>query len=185
LAAGTAVAVGGRVYLAGGIGPGKDLATSMLVYDPAADRWTTAVGPPTKREHLGGAAAKGLVYTVGGRTSAGNLSAVESFDPATGRWTSRPDLPTPRGGLAAAATCTGAVVAVGGEAAKTFPEAELFDPGRDIWQALPPMPSPRHGLGVVTVGSRLFTLLGGPQPGLHVAATTEVIDLASLGACPT
>jgi hypothetical protein len=30
----------------------------------------------------------------------------------------------------------------------------------------------------------LYTLLGGPAPGLHVAAAGEMLDLASLGACP-
>jgi len=184
-AAGAAAAVGGRIYIAGGIGPGKDLAASMLVYDTGADRWSSTSGPPTRREHLGGAAANGLVYTVGGRTGAGNLKAVESFDPATGQWTKRPDLPTARGGLAAAATCTGQVVAAGGEGAATFPQVELYDPGSDTWRALPPMLSARHGLGVVTAGPQLFTLSGGPEPGLHVAATNEVIDLGFLGACPS
>jgi len=48
--------VDGRVYVAGGIGP-SGLAPEMLVYDLAADRWSTASGPPTPREHLGGLAA--------------------------------------------------------------------------------------------------------------------------------
>jgi len=183
-AAGTAVAVGDRVYVAGGIGPAKDLATSMLVYDVKTGDWSTAPGPPTRREHLGGAATGGQVYTIGGRTGAGNLDAVESYDPASGQWRARPALPTARGGLAAAATCTGHLVAAGGEGSATFPQVELFDPAAGRWSALPPMLTPRHGLGVVTVGPRLYTLLGGPQPGLHVAAGGEVLDLTSLGACP-
>ncbi|GAA2626995.1 kelch repeat-containing protein [Dactylosporangium fulvum] len=185
-AAGAAAAIGPLVYVAAGIGPGKDtLAGTMLVYDTRAGTWRTAPGPPTKREHLGGAAAGGLLWTVAGRTAAGgNLAAVESYDPATGTWTKRPDLPTARGGLAAAATCHGWVVAVGGEGQHTFPEVEAFDPATGSWHALPPMPNPRHGLGVVTVGPVLYTLPGGPQPGLHVAPTTESIDLSPLGPCP-
>src|SRR6266550_7980112 len=74
-AAGTAVSVAGRVYLAGGIAPGGRLADRMLVYDVTGDRWTTAPGPPTRREHLGGAAFDGQVYTVGGRAAGqGNMS---------------------------------------------------------------------------------------------------------------
>jgi hypothetical protein len=177
--AGTAVAVGGKVYLAGGLGPGG-LARAMLVYDPAADRWSVAPGPPTPREHLGGAGADGRVYTVGGRAAGrGNLDAVEVFDPASSRWTSLPPLPTARGGLAAAAA-DGFVVAVGGEGAATFKEAEAFDLTSGTWRSLPPMPTPRHGLGVVAIGTVLYTLSGGPQPGLHVAATAEALDLAPL-----
>jgi N-acetylneuraminic acid mutarotase len=185
-AAGTAVAVGGTVYVAGGVGP-DGLAEEMFVYDAAADRWSTAPGPPTRREHLGGASFGGLVYTVGGRASgvAGILSAFEAYDPAKREWSRLPDLPTPRGGLAASATCNGLVVAVGGEAQATFPEAEAFDTGTRTWFSLPPLPTPRHGLGVVAVGSTLYALAGGPRPGLHVSAATEAIDLSSSGSCPT
>lgn len=183
-AAGTAVALGGRVYVAGGIGP-AGLAGQMLVYDVAAGRWSAASGPPTPREHLGGAGFAGRVYTVGGRAAGrGNLAAFEAYDPATRRWSALPDLPTARGGLAAAATCAGGVVAVGGEARATFAEAELFDVATGRWRALPPLPTPRHGLGVVTVGTTLYTLAGGPRPGLHVADTLEAIDLAPLAPCP-
>jgi N-acetylneuraminic acid mutarotase len=185
-AAGTAVAVGGTVYVAGGVGP-RGLAEEMLVYDAAANRWSTASGPPTRREHLGGASFGGIVYTVGGRTSgvAGILSAFEAYDPAKREWSRLPDLPTPRGGLAASATCNGLVIAVGGEAQATFPEAEAFNTGTRTWFSLPPLPTPRHGLGVVAVGSTLYTLAGGPRPGLHVSAAAEAIDLTSVGPCPT
>jgi len=183
-AAGTAVAVGGTVYVAGGIAPGGGLAANMLVYDVAADRWSTTPGPPTPREHLGGAGFDGLLYTVGGRTrAAGNLAAFETFNPSSGRWSTLPDLPTRRGGLAAAATCSGQIIAVGGEAEATFEEAESYDVKAGRWRTLPAMPTPRHGLGVVVAGTTLYTLAGGPRPGLHVANTLEALDVSSLGAC--
>jgi non-specific serine/threonine protein kinase len=181
-AAGTAVALDGLVYLAAGLGP-AGLAGEMLIYDPATDGWSSAPGPPTRREHLGGAGFGGLVYTVGGRTGGldTNLSAFEAFDPRTRHWVSLPDLPTRRGGLAATATCTGRVVAVGGEAATTFAEAEAFDIRTGTWQALAPLPTPRHGLGVVAIGDVVYALAGGPEPGLHVADTVEALDLP--GSC--
>jgi N-acetylneuraminic acid mutarotase len=183
-AAGTAVAQGQHVYIAGGVARGA-LAGAMLVYDIAGDRWSTAPGPPTPREHLGGAGFGGRVYTIGGRTGGldSNLDAFEVYDPGTGRWSSLPRLPTRRGGLAAAATCSGQLVAVGGEGKSTFAEAEAYDVGTGAWRRLPPMPTPRHGLGVVAIGTTVYTFAGGPQPGLHVADTAEAIDLAGLGAC--
>ena len=183
-AAGTAVAVAGSVYVAGGIGP-DGLATQMLVYDTAAGRWSVAPGPTTPREHLGGAGFGGRVYTVGGRAAGvGNLTAFEVYDPGTGSWATLPDLPTPRGGLAAAATCSGQVIAVGGEAEATFEEVEAFDVASGVWRSLPPSPTPRHGLGVVAIGTVLYTLSGGPRPGLHVSGAVESMDLAPLGPCP-
>lgn len=176
-AAATAVAVDGTVYVAGGIGP-SGLAAEMMVYDTATDSWTAAPGPPTRREHLGGAGSGGIVYTVGGRTGGldTNLDAFEAFDPRTERWARLPDLPTPRGGLAATATCAGLIVAIGGEAGATFAEAEAFEISTGTWKALPPLPTPRHGLGVVAIGNTIYTLAGGPEPGLHVADTTEAIE---------
>jgi hypothetical protein len=161
------------------------LAGAMFVYDIAGDRWSTAPGPPTPREHLGGAGFGGRVYTIGGRTGGldSNLDAFEVYDPGTGRWSSLPRLPTRRGGLAAAATCSGQLVAVGGEGKSTFAEAEAYDVGTGAWRRLPPMPTPRHGLGVVAIATTVYTFAGGPQPGLHVADTAEAIDLAGLGAC--
>ena len=76
-AAGTAVAHGTAVYVAGGIGP-DGLARAMLVYDAATDRWSTAPGPPTPREHLGGAGFAGLVYTVGGRVAGSAATSTRS-----------------------------------------------------------------------------------------------------------
>jgi hypothetical protein len=180
-AAGTAVAIGGTVYLAGGVGP-QGLASSMLVYDAAGQRWSLGPGPPTPREHLGGAGSAGKLSTVGGRVAGrGDLGAVEVFDPATSRWTALAPLRTPRGGLGATATAGGLVVAAGGEPSAnrttTFAEADAFDVRVGTWRSLPPMPTPRHGLGVAAVGDVVYTLAGGPQPGLHVASTVEAIDL--------
>jgi len=179
-AAGGLVALDGRLYLVGGVGPGG-LAADTLVYDPTADRWSAEPGLPTRREHLGAAAAGGRVVVVGGRVGGltGNLDVAEAYDPAARRWARLPPMPTARGGLAATATADGLVVAVGGEAAATFPEAEALDPRTGRWRSLPPLPTPRHGLGVVAVGRVVYVLAGGPRPGLHASAANEAIDLAA------
>ncbi len=180
--AATAAVVGNTVYIAGGVGA-AGLAKEMMAYDVTADRWSLLPGPPTPREHLGGAGHGGLVYTVGGRLGGleSNQAAFEVFDPSTGQWRKLPDLPTRRGGLSAAATASGWVVAVGGEQEQTFPEAEAFNVREGRWYALPDLPTPRHGLGSATIGTVLYTFAGGRQPGLHVAATAESIDLGPLG----
>jgi Kelch motif len=179
-AAGGLVALDGRLYLVGGIGPGG-LAADTLVYDPAGGRWSAAPGLPTPREHLGAAAAGGEVVVVGGRVGGlgGNLDVAEAYDPAARRWRRLPPMPTARGGLAATGTSDGMVVAVGGEAAATFPEAEALDPRSGRWRSLPPLPTPRHGLGVVALGRVVYVLAGGPRPGLHASAANEAIDLAA------
>lgn len=184
-AAATAVALDGKIYVAAGVAKGG-LARDMYVYDTATDGWTIAPGPPTPREHLGGAGFGGLVYTVGGRTGGldTNLTAFEAYDPATGQWRTLPELPTRRGGLAATAICTGHIIAMGGEAKATFAEAEAFDVRAGTWRSLPGLPTARHGLGATASGTTLFAVAGGRQPGLHVSNVLESLDLTSLAPCP-
>lgn len=175
----------GRIYVAGGIGP-TGLADKTMVLDiPAAisgtetvATWTTVPGVPTKREHLGVASDGKSVYVVGGRVDGNNLAATEAFDPATGKWSRFEDMPTPRGGLAAAATSNGFILAVGGEAQATFKEAEAFNVKTGNWTTMPTLPTARHGLGVAALGTIVYVIAGGPQPGYSFSGANEAIDLS-------
>ena len=182
-AAGGAATAGGLVYIAGGVGP-SGLAASTLIFDPSTDAWTSGPALLRPREHLGVASVGSSVYAVGGRTGAGNLADAEIFEPSTGAWRRLPDMPTARGGLSAAGTANGFVVAPGGEdlgpGGTTFAEVEALDTERERWVSLPSMPSPRHGLGVVAIGDVVYTIAGGPTPGLSTADTLEAIDLTQL-----
>jgi non-specific serine/threonine protein kinase len=183
-AAATAVTVGERVFVAGGIGANGKPVRELLEYDPGVDRWSIEPEMPTPREHLGGASFGGKVYTVGGRApGTGNLAAFEVYDPRSRTWESLPDLPTRRGGLAATATCNGQIVAVGGEADVTFFEAEAFDVASGTWRSLPGTPTARHGLGVVADGATVHAIAGGRVPGLSASGLDETIDLSGLGPC--
>ena len=182
-AAGTAVALGNMVYVAGGVGPGG-LAADMLVYDAGADRWTTAPGPPTRREHLGGAGFGGIVYTVGGRTGGldTNLGAFEAFDPRSGELDPAP-------GPADAARWLGSH--------RDMRRPYRRNRWRGFAQRSPKSRSLKYsrrrgkhsrryrrpGMGSAWWPSRIPSTRspGGPKPGLHVADSTEAIALD--GAC--
>lgn len=182
-AAGAATA-GGKLYVAGGIGP-NGLASSTLVFDPdGSGSWSTAPGLREPREHLGVATSDGRVYVLGGR-SGGDLSAtVEMFMPKKDHWRRLPDMPTARGGNAAGTTSNRFIVVAGGEGNDTedgtFPEVEAFDVDAARWVSLPPMPTPRHGLGVVGIGNTIYTLAGGPQAGFAFSGAVEAINLNGL-----
>lgn len=173
-AAGAAV-IGGRIYVAGGVGP-NGLADSTLVFDVAGGTWSKAAGVPTPREHLGVATDGRRLYVVGGRPP--NTDVAEVFDPQTGHWERLPDMPTPRGGLAAAGTANGLIVAAGGEAEDTFREVEAYYVARGSWVRLDGLPTPRHGLGVVAVGNTVYVLAGGPKPGFAFSGANEALDLS-------
>jgi N-acetylneuraminic acid mutarotase len=175
-AAGGAAIVNGKLYVVGGTtsSPAGRLARTMLVYDIAANRWTTRRGP-TPREHLGVATLGGRIYVVGGRTAGfdTNMALVEAFNPRTGRWTRLPKVPGRRGGTGAAGTGR-SIVSVGGEApAGTIRTVYRYDVRRRRWSRLPNLPTPRHGLGVAAVGRKVYVIGGGTSPGLSVSQANE------------
>jgi hypothetical protein len=153
----------------------------MMIFDPASRSWSTVDGPPTRREHLGVAAASGRLYVMGGRTGElqSGLGAAEAYYPATETWTTLPPMPIPRGGLAAAATSNGLVVTAGGEAGGAFDEVDGFDINARRWLRFPRMPTPRHGLGVAAVGDVVYVIAGGRHAGFAVSDINEAIDLSS------
>jgi N-acetylneuraminic acid mutarotase len=176
-AAGGAAVVGGRLYVIGGVGP-AGLARRAFALDLATRRWTP-LPTPTPREHLAVAAAGGRVYALGGRTRGydTNLATFEVWAPGTKRWRRLPPVPGARGGTAAAAAA-GSIVSVGGEAPSgTIASVYAYDLARGRWRRLPDLRTPRHGLGVVTVGTRVYALAGGPIPGLTVSDANEYLEL--------
>ena len=178
-AAGAAVA-GGKLYVVGGVeAPGR-LADEAFAFDFGDRRWSVIAGPRA-REHLGAAALGGVVYAVAGRTSGidTNLDVVEAYDPRANSWRPLPRVPGRRGGTAAAAV-SGRLVSVGGEEpAGTIHTVFAYNPATRRWRRLPDLPRPRHGLGLVGFRGRAYALAGGPQPGLTVSGSNQVLRVGS------
>jgi N-acetylneuraminic acid mutarotase len=179
-AAHAAAFVGERLYVAGGANDSGSL-RSLEIYDLARRRWTSGpsfTGPA--RNHTTGVASGGRFYVLAGRDST-NFTAAERYNPRGRRWERLPDLRTPRGGIASVRLRDGRIVVFGGEELapgdSTIAEVELFDPRTGRWRSLPDMRTPRHGLGGAALGSRVFALEGGPQPGLAFSDAIEFLDV--------
>jgi N-acetylneuraminic acid mutarotase len=172
--------IDGIIYLAGGLTtPGPvDLVSA---YDPEADEWTHPLQPlPVARDHGGGAAVGGTLYTVGGRQ--GDITAFDgrtfAYDPVGDAWTERAPMPTPRGGIGVGVV-DGRILAVGGEgnpdvASGVFPDTESYDPVADEWTALAPMTSPRHGMGAVGYDGALYVPGGANVQAFGAVDTHEI-----------
>lgn len=115
-----AVALGGKVYAAGGEGRlvlgmwGRYVSRRLQVYQVAADRWLPAAAPmPTARRQSAVAAANGRLYALGGEAAFGWTGRCEEYDPATDAWAAKAPVPAPAGppGLAVVG---GRLVASGG-----------------------------------------------------------------------
>ena len=159
---GVAVALDGRIYVAGGRPPhGHDFA----VYDPATDSWTELPDMPSQRNHIAGAAIGGKIWVAGGRLGPGYNSeataALEVYDPRTGRWAAAAPLPRPRSGVNGIAA-RGCFHVWGGEGGQgMFPDHTVYDPRADAWTRLADMPVPVHGVTGAAFANGLIHIPGG------------------------
>jgi N-acetylneuraminic acid mutarotase len=170
--------LGNRLYAAGGAAHGRALST-LEIFDLRARRWHTGPAMRKAREHLAGAVAGRAFYVLAGRAAgAGNFAVAERYVPARRRWERLPPMRKPRGGIAAAAVGEEVVVVGGEEAAGTIAPVEAYDRRRRGWRLLAPMRTPRHGLGAVAYRDSIYTLEGGPQPGLSYSRAVEALHVA-------
>jgi Kelch motif len=100
---------------------------------------------------------------------------VEAYEPAANRWRAIPRVPATRGGTAAVAVGGRLVSAGGEEPGGTIRSVFAYNPETRRWSRLPNLPRPRHGLGLVGYRGRAFALAGGPQPGLTVSGSNQVL----------
>lgn len=168
-------AVNGRLVVTGGV---TGQATgSTETWAPGDQAWRPGPELKQRREHLAMASFDGRAYAIGGRVEGleGNLRSVESWDGKDAAWRAEPQLNDARGGTSAAGTTDDVCVAGGEEPQGTIASVECLSGGR--WQKVANLRVPRHGLAVAMLGSRLHVIGGGPQPGLFVSTTHEVIDV--------
>jgi N-acetylneuraminic acid mutarotase len=176
------VAIGKRLYAAGGYGPAGGEIRALEIYTPKRDRWRSGPPMPTGRNHVAAAALEGEMIVTGGRPGPepGGTAVVEAYDPQRKRWRVLAPLETARSGHAAA-VAGGALVVFGGEqivpGGATIGEVERFDAAGNAWRPLPAMITPRHGLGGVARRQRLYAVEGGPRPGLAYSSALEFLDL--------
>jgi len=103
---GTAAVLGDRIYLFGGIS-GNDgiMIEAVDVYDPRADRWSTAATTMRNSRWMGTASTIGSAIIIAGGARRGGTTyvrEVEVFDAATSSWSTVATLPSDRGNHAAA-----------------------------------------------------------------------------------
>jgi N-acetylneuraminic acid mutarotase len=95
--------IGGKFYVAGGVGGLPDGGNQLDVYDPATNRWTTKAPLPRARWSGAGVALRAKLYVIGGfaRKPDGTETVVRTtsvYDPATDTWTRVPPMPDAIGG---------------------------------------------------------------------------------------
>ena len=113
--------------------------------------WGTAALLPNPRNHMGGCAAGGKIYAVGGQhlgdERGGNQSSVHVYDPLKDAWTAIADLPVPKGHVAAnVIERKGRIIVVSGvtQGQRKMATIDEYNPKTNTWVALTPLPEPRQ-----------------------------------------
>ena len=174
----------GLIYGIGGFSGGFPFwraHTSVFIYDPQTDRWSTGPKAPEARAEGVVLAVDGKIYAMGGRAAAtpgashfndyADSTRSDVLDPVTGRWTRIADAPSARNS-AAAAVIAGKVYVVGGRQALKQPDGslrqvnvptlEVYDPATNSWKVKASMPQAQGGLAAAAHAGRLYAF-GGEQ----------------------
>ena len=193
-----AKAIGGKIYVAGGMGTDGASLDSVEVFDPAAaggaGAWSGATPMGTRRDNAGSAVLDGKLYVFGGdtRNSDGSyvdrtLDTVEMYDPGTDSWTDRAPMPTGRQSVIVG-TLNGRAQVMGGEVSSSPPGAfaanEEYDPATDSWRGLHSMPTPRHGATAATIGDVIYVVGGGPQSLTSFSGVNEAFSFKPFSGTP-
>ncbi|MGH2659736.1 MAG: Kelch repeat-containing protein, partial [Actinomycetota bacterium] len=169
-----AQAIGGLIYVAGGMGADGASLNTFEVYDPQTDSWITAAPMTTRRDNPGSAVLNGMLYIFGGRTRNADgstvdaaLTSVEMYNPTTNTWSARAPMPSGRRTMVVG-TIGGRAQVMGGEVpggAGVSSANEEYDPVTDTWTVLTPMKTPRHGAVAGTIAGIVYVVGGGSTGG--------------------
>ena len=168
------VVVGGRTGATGGT-PAQDVPTTE-VFDGTS--WHDAAALPVPGDHLAAASDGTYVYVVGGRKlePAASTAALQRFDPNTGQWTQLTPVPSPVTDCGVAIVGDQLIVVGGESTGSVFGTVRAYNLTSKTWSILASMAAPRHGLAVTAIGSTVYAIDGGSQPG-HDAPTSTLQTL--------
>lgn len=134
--------IGDRLFLLAGV---DYRVTALLVYDPAADAWTSKpTALLTSRHHYATATLGGKLYVAGGCLGESDAiphrrtNAFESYDPETGLWTPLAPMPAARQAFQLVPFAD-ELYAIGGvdRAEEPITTIEIFNPAADTWRSAP------------------------------------------------
>ena len=164
-------ALGGEIYVIGGI-LGNGSATGLVErFDVAANEWEDVDPLPddTRLHHIGAAAVNDKVYTIGGLDSGfRGVDDCFQYDATTQHWERAASLRRARG-ASGVAVLDGKIYAAGGQdGGQTFPYLAVYDPDADDWEELADMPTARNHLAAAAVNG-IFYAISGRSGGLRGA----------------
>ena len=175
-------ALNGKFYVVAGktsTGP----KSSMHIYDPAAQSWTTGPNKPGPAvENPAVVAYNGKLYVFAGSTDpfSGAVANATVFDPATNTWTALAPMPTARGGTTAQ-VIGDKIYVVGGMdgSGASVANLEIYNPASNTWSSGVPMATRRDNPGSAALGDKLYIFGGRTRDanGTTINGTLNTVEM--------
>jgi len=164
---GGVVAMEGKLYIWGGLGPfGRvhhDRIPDAEAYDPASDQWTKLPPLPEARSGIGCFALHGKLYSIGGeRNPAGSFDRwVLRYDPAKEYWETLHPFPTTAWHVLCT-VCLDKAYAIGGRQGygRSFPHVWEYDEQNDRWVRKADIPRRVIDAGIASAGGKIYVIGG-------------------------
>jgi hypothetical protein len=118
----------GHIYAFGGVGANGQINDGVYRYTIATNTWDTSASPMHVgvRDSAAVLAPDGLIYVIGGQTTAGASATVESYNISTNTWNLETPLPQPLSSAAVAIDSLGRIEVLGGNDAGGNPLATTY-----------------------------------------------------------
>jgi microcystin-dependent protein/N-acetylneuraminic acid mutarotase len=171
----------GRIYVFGGSNNNTTATTNAQVYDPGTNTWSAIASLPLGVTD-GSAVVDGtLIYLVPGDMFSQN-GTVQVYDTVHDTWSQIAAEPTtvrdPVAGLV-----DGKLVVVGGlHGASQTTVTQIYDPATGTWTSGPALPTATSssGRGLISDGSQLFVVGGGPAIVQHLGHDVPMLASATV-----
>jgi N-acetylneuraminic acid mutarotase len=152
----------GKLYIIGGFDNTGESTSTVIAYDPIAERWVTSAPLPQPIDHTAATSYDGKLYVVGGGYSDALSNKLFIYDPVTNNWTEGANLPTARGALTAN-FIDGTLYAIGGiDSLGASNSNQAYNPTTNTWTEKARMPTAREHLASAVVDGNLYAI-GGRQ----------------------
>ena len=128
------VVLDGKIYVTGGLTTSGSYISTMEIYDPASNSWSTVTIPLTageRREHTS-VTLDGKIYLIGGLTNSGRISTVDVYDPVTGLWSQAASLNTTRS-QHSSVVLNGSIYVIGGYNGTIHSSVEVYNATANSW----------------------------------------------------
>ena len=152
-------ALNGLIYVIGGFDSAGQSTSSVFVYNPQSNSWSTAASLPIVNNHGAAAVANGQLFAFGGVSN-------RAFVYTGNSWSEVASMNFQHGNTAAVAVINNKIYVAGGTGpGATQREVEVYDPIAGTWTPLAPMNVGRNHCAGGAIGGRFYVAGGRDSAG--------------------